>query len=158
MARMLAARNHNQSPMNKLLMLGVCGLFALRAAAAADDPTAHELHSAQCVAALEASADDLAAQVKAGHEEMRTPLLDRLKHGAAFIADSYIQGERDEGRAKEFLAAAREAQKALPKAELSARQLACAQEGADLLAKADFLSRAVVSRLAQKRMKKLLES
>jgi hypothetical protein len=100
--------------------------------------------------------DELAAQVKAGRPDLRPLLLDRLKQGAAFIGAAYLQGERDEDRAKGFLEAALEAQKTLPKPVLAARQTACAQEGAQLLAKADVLSRAVVSHLAQKRMKKLL--
>jgi hypothetical protein len=143
--------------MNKLLMLATCGLFALRAMATTSDPTEHELHTAQCVAALEADSDELATQVKAGRADLQPHLLNRLKYGAAFIGDSFIKGERDEGRAKRFLDAAQQSQKMLPKPELTARQSACAKEGAQLLANADFVSRAVVSRLAHKRMKKLLE-
>lgn len=143
--------------MNRLLTLAVGGLFALRAAAAADVPTAHELHTARCVAALEASADDLAAQVRAGRADLEALLLDRLKCGAAFIADSYFQGERDERRAKGLLNAVRQAQAALPESELAMRQSACAQEGAQLLANANIVSRVVVSHLAGKRMKKLLK-
>jgi hypothetical protein len=138
-------------------MLVVCGLLAMRAMAAADVPRAYELHTAQCVAALKVNTDDLAAQVKAGRADLRPLLLDRLKSGVAFIGDSYLQGERDEKRAKRFLDAALEAQKTLPRPELAARQLACAFEGARLLADANLISRAVVSHLAEKRMKKLLE-
>jgi hypothetical protein len=98
----------------------------------------------------------LAAQVKAGHADLQPLLLERLEYGAAFIGHSYLQGERDEGRAKGLLNAALETQKTLLKSELTARQSACAQEGAQLLASADFISRAVVSYLARKRMKKLL--
>jgi hypothetical protein len=144
--------------MNKLLALVLCGLFALLAKAAADGPSEHEFHTAQCVAALEASANELAAQVKAGHADLQPLLLERLKHGAAFIGDSYLKGERDEGRAKGLLNAALEAQKTLLNSELTARQSACAQEGAQLLVNADFISRAVVSYLAHKRMKKLVGS
>jgi len=67
------------------------------------------------------------------------------------------QGERDEARAKGLLNSALEAQKALPARKLSARQSECAMEGARLLAKADVLGRAVVSHLAERRMKRLLE-
>jgi len=144
-------------PMNSMFALALCGLFALQATAATDLPTDHELHTAQCVAALEANTEDLAASVKAGQSHLRTLLLNRLTYGAAFIADSYLHGERDEARAKGFLHAALEAQKSLPRRELGARQTRCASEGAQLLADADFVSRAVVSRLAQRRMKKLLE-
>lgn len=138
-------------------MLAVCGLIALRPSAAADGPTKHELHTAQCVAALEANTDDLAVKVKAGRADLQPLLLNRLKYGAAFIGDSYLQGERDEGRAKRFLDAALEAQKTMSEPGLTARQSACALEGAQLLANADLISRAVVSRLAERRMKKLLE-
>lgn len=142
--------------MKKLLTLGACGLLALRALAAADGPSQRELQTARCVAALEVNTEDLAAQVKAGRADLRPVLLDRLKFGAAFIGDAYLRGERDEARAKGLLDAALEAQKALPKPELVARQARCAQEGAQLLANADFISRAVVSHLANRRMKKLL--
>ena len=143
--------------MNKLLTLVACGLFTMWAAAATDDALPHQLHTAQCVAALKVNADDLAAQVKAGRADLQPLLLDRLKYGVAFIGDSYLQGERDEKRAKGLLDAALEAQKALPRSELTARQAACALEGAQLLSHAGLISRAVVSHLAQKRMKKLLE-
>lgn len=143
--------------MNKFLLLAVVGQLSLPALAAGSDPTEHELHTAQCVAALEAHTDELAVQVKAGQAELQARLLDELRAGAAFIGDAYLQGERDEARAKGFLNAALEAQKSLPKAELAARQTRCAQEGAQLLANADVISRAVVNRVAQRRMKKLLE-
>jgi len=143
--------------MNKLLLLAFVGQLSLPALAAGADPTEHELHTAQCVAALEAHTDELAAQVKAGQADLQPLLLNQLKAGAAFIGDAYIQGERDEARAKGFLNAALEAQKTVPKAELTARQTRCAQEGAQLLADADFVSRTVVNRLALRRMKKLLE-
>jgi len=143
--------------MNKMLVLAAYGLCALQATAATDGATQRELHTARCVAALEVNTEELAAQVKAGRADLQPMLLDRLKYGAAFIGDSYVRGERDEARAKGFLEAALAAQKALPKTELLARQSRCAQEGAQLLANADFISRAVVSHLANKRMKKLLE-
>lgn len=144
--------------MNRLCCLAVLlWLGALQAALAATEPTEHELHTAQCVAALEVSTEDLAAQVKAGRAYLQPELLLRLKYGAAFIGDAYLQGERDEARAQALHKAALEAQKTLPAPDLSARQTECAAEGAKLLAKADFFGRAVVSQLAQRRMKKLLE-
>jgi hypothetical protein len=144
--------------MKQLFLLAVAfGLSTLHATAATDGPSAHELHTAQCVAALEANTDDLASQIRAGNPALQPLLLDRLKYGAAFIGEAYLRGERDEGRAQALLKEALEAQKALPQLDLVARQSACAQEGERLFAKADILSRAVVSRLAQRRMKKLLD-
>jgi hypothetical protein len=124
---------------------------------ATDDPSQHELLTARCVAALEVNTEDLAAQVKAGRADLRPVLLERLKYGAAFIGDSYLRGERDEARAKGLLETALAAQKNMPEPELTARQARCAEVGAQLLANADFISRAVVSQLANKRLKKLLD-
>ncbi|MES2959675.1 MAG: hypothetical protein V4792_15905 [Pseudomonadota bacterium] len=115
------------------------------------------MHTAQCVAALEVHTDDLAALIKAGRSDLRPRLLERLKHGAALIGAAYLQGERDDARAKLLLDAALEAQNALPKPALAARQSSCSQEGAQLLANADVFTRTVVSHLARKRMDRLLE-
>jgi len=129
---------------------------ALCVAVGAAAPSKRELHSAECVAALEISTDDLARQVKAGRADLRPLLRQRLDAGAAFIGTAYLSGDRDEARAQALLAAALKAQATLPKAELAALQARCAQEGAQLLADSNFVSRAVVSRLARKRMKTLL--
>jgi hypothetical protein len=123
----------------------------------AQAPTPHELYTARCVAALDVNANELAAQVKAGKAELKPLLLARLRAGGAFVGESFLQGERDESRARKLLHQAEEAQKALPKAELAARQQQCAREGEKILADADALSRSVVKRLAERRMKKLLE-
>ena len=129
---------------------------ALCVAVGAAAPSKRELHSAECVAALEINTDDLARQVKAGRADLRPLLRQRLDAGAAFIGTAYLAGDRDEARAQALLAAALKAQATLPKAELAARQARCAQEGAQLLADSNFVGRAVVARLARKRMKTLL--
>ncbi len=119
-------------------------------------PTERDLHVASCVAALEANADALVKQVKAGREDLRSQLQERLQAGVAFIGTAYLRGERDKARAQALLAEAREAQKTLPAEELSARQDACAVEGSRLLASANLIERLVVWRLTGNRMKKLL--
>ncbi len=129
---------------------------ALCGAVAGPAPSKRELHSAECVAALELSTDDLARQVKAGRADLRPLLRQRLDAGAAFIGEAYLDGDRDQARAQALLAAALKAQAALPKADLAASQARCAQEGAKLLAASNFISRAVVSRRAGLRMKRLL--
>lgn len=48
-------------------------------------PSARELHSAQCVAALQASTEALAQQVKAGNDAARPVLQGRLEAGTAFV-------------------------------------------------------------------------
>jgi hypothetical protein len=123
------------------------------------DPTApfpRELHVAACVAALEANADTLVKQVKAGREDLRVQLQARMQDGVAFVGTAYLRGERDKARAQALLAEAREAQKALSAEDLSARQNDCAEEGSKLLASANVFERLVVWRLTGNRMKKVL--
>ena len=135
----------------------VC-IVLLPIAAQADPvaPSERELHVAACVAALEANSDTLVKQVKAGRGDLRSLLQERLQDGVAFIGTAYLRGERDKARAQALLTDAREAQKALPAAELSARQDACAAEGSKLLASANLFERLVVWRLTGNRMKKIL--
>jgi hypothetical protein len=108
------------------------------------------------VAALDASADDLVRQVKAGTDAARKPLLDRLTAGASFIGEAYLHGDASERQARTLVDQAEIEQRRLPPAELAARQAACASEGARLLAAANALERAVVKRVARKRMDRLL--
>jgi hypothetical protein len=131
-------------------------MTAVCAAAATPVPSERELHTAECVAALEANTDALALQVKAGRDGLRPLLAERLKAGTAFIGAAYMKGERDEARSQALLQAALDAQSALSTTELATRQASCAQEGAKLLAGSNFIERAIVSRLAEKRMRKLL--
>jgi len=137
-------------------LLSVSGLSLVAQAAPASEPSPHDLHAAQCVAALEANTQDLAQQVKSGKEASRPVLLDRLVSGTAFVGDTYLHGNSDEKQARELANRALEAQKALPAPELVARQDACADEGAKLFASSNGLQQAVVKRLAKKRMDKLL--
>ncbi|MES2717883.1 MAG: hypothetical protein V4795_19100 [Pseudomonadota bacterium] len=134
----------------------VSTLLALAASAQAAEPTPRDRHAAQCVAALEASADDLVRQVKAGKEAARKPLLDRLVAGASFIGEAYLHGNSSEDQARALVDQAAEAQRRLSPAELAARQAACANEGARLFASSNALQRAVVKRVARKRMDRLL--
>lgn len=138
-------------------------LMAAAALAWADVPdaavasTAAERHTAECVAALKTHSEDLAAQVRSGNDGLRGMLRTRLEEGAAFLGTAYLDGERDEAHAHAQLEAALEAQKALTPRALAARQASCAREGDQMLARANFVSRAVVSRVARNRMNKLLE-
>lgn len=119
-------------------------------------PSARDLHAAECVAALDAHTHTLADQVKAGQETLRTLLMDRLVAGAAFVGDAYLHGDSDEAGARALAEQAREAQKQLSPAALRARQNACADEGAKLYADGNGLQKAVVKRVAKRRMDRLL--
>jgi hypothetical protein len=137
------------------------GLALAASMAHADSPSppnAREMHAAQCVAALEANTQALAAKVKAGNEDARPLLLSRLESGTAFVGDTYLHDDQDVNRARALANAALEEQKKLSEAQLAALQNSCAAEGSKLLADASGLERAVVKRLARKRMDKLLSS
>lgn len=147
--------------MNRTLAAGVAALAlcvcASRVAAAEQSPTAAELHAAECIAALEAQAEALAAKVRAGQQELRPQLMTQLEYGAAFIGTAYLRGERDESRSQALLGAARERQGELSARDLRARQAQCAGEASRLLAESSALGRAVVSKVAKRHMAKLLE-
>jgi len=138
------------------VLLALCSSTALAVAAQTAEPTARDLHTFACVAALEVKANDLAGQIKAGQKDLQPLLLTTLNAGAAFIGHAYLQGDRDEERAQNLKDAALQAHKLLPANELAALQSGCAQEGGKLLAEADFIGRFVVTRLAQRQMKKLI--
>jgi hypothetical protein len=143
--------------MTRLFWIPLFLLFAARLAIASTDaPTERELHTSECVAALETRSEDLARQVKAGQSELRTLLVSTLEAGAAFIGQAYLQGERDEARAQAQLTTAQQAQKQLSGADLAARQSSCAQEGGRLLSQTDVIGRFVISRLVQRRLQKLV--
>jgi hypothetical protein len=131
-------------------------ILVAHAIAATSPPNARELHAAQCVAALEVNTEALASQVKTGDESARPLLQSRLEAGAAFIGDTYLHDDQDEKRARALAEAQLEAQKSLSQEQLAARQSACAQEGAKLLANANGFERAIVLRLVRRRMAKLL--
>jgi hypothetical protein len=139
-------------------LLALCSVApgAMTGTADGPAPSARELHTIECIAALEVKADALAKQVKAGQTELQALLLSTLNDGAAFIGHAYLQGDRDEARSQALRDAALLAQKTLPGAELAARQDACAQEGERLLSQADIISRFFVTRLAKRQMQKLL--
>jgi hypothetical protein len=131
---------------------------ALTSPAAPMPPGPRELHAAQCVAALEVETEALAAKVKAGDEDLRPLLLSRLESGTAFVGDTYLHDDQDEKRARALANQALESQKSLTEAQIAALQASCAEEGARLLAEANGLERAVVKRLARKRMDRMLGS
>ncbi len=138
------------------LLLALCLSASCAMAASGPEPTARELHTADCIAALELKAEDLAQQVKAGQAEQRPALQTALDAAAAFIGQAYLQGDRDQERLENLKNAALQAQKTITSTELTTRQSTCSQEGAHLLSQADVVSRFVISRLAARQMKRLL--
>jgi hypothetical protein len=138
------------------LLMALCLVAASAHAFDTTEPTARELHTADCIAALEIKSEDLARQVKAGQTDQRPVLQTALDAAAAFIGQAYLQGDRDQERLENLKNSALQAQKSLTASELTARQTSCAQEGARLLTQVDVLSRFVISRLAARQMKRLV--
>jgi hypothetical protein len=133
-------------------LLAAALLIAGAAQARGAEPTPQ--HAAICVAALENEAEGMAEQFRHGKVEIEPELVQRVQQGFAFIGSAYKQGLRDE-EANKMLKEAEKAQESLPPAELAARQAACRAEGAELLARANFLERGFVNRAAQRRVDKL---
>jgi len=120
--------------------------------AQAREPTPE--HSADCVAALEVEAIEMADQLRAGKSEIEPELVRRVQQGFAFIGVAYKQGLRKE-EADKLLKQAEANTQTLPHAELVARQTACQAEGARLLANANVFERAFVAHAAQRRVDRL---
>ena len=143
--------------LQRLAVVGVALCSSLADAWAVEPPaSARELHAAACVAALEARAEALAAQIRAGQAELRPRLMTQLKYGAAFIGSAYLKGDRDEARSQALLDEARERLGLLTAQDLQIRQAACAQQAVRLLAEANPLGRAVVKRVARRKMDRML--
>ena len=141
---------------SRLVIAGSLAVVSVFAHAARATPSARELHAAQCVAALQVSTETLALQVKAGNHAARPTLQSRLEAGIAFVGDAYLQGTTDEARARALANDALVAQKSLSTSQLKTRQEACTAEGSTLLATSNGFERAIVKRMAKKRMDKLL--
>ena len=163
-----------------VLAAGMLALVCMQHAACAGETapvaaptpvTAQAWARTQCVAALDAKSEAIAGRIKAGRSTagriqaepvqteqtgLENDLRTVLRVGAAFIGQAYLDGERDEQKSKALLDQARQDQEKLPATELAARQADCARQGARLLADSNPLSRIVVSRVADKRMKKML--
>jgi|KBSMisStaDraftv2_1062788.scaffolds.fasta_scaffold88312_2 hypothetical protein len=133
------------------LLLATFSSFALPAAYAAG-PTPQ--HSAECVAALEADAEAMAAQYRSGRTEVEPELVRRVQQGFAFIGTAYLQGVRD-AEADRLLKAAQAAQKEMPSADLVTRQAACRTEGTRLLEKANAIEREFVTEAARRRVDRM---
>jgi hypothetical protein len=132
------------------LLFAAASAWALPAHAAGPSPQ----HSAECVAALQVEAEAMADQVRRGRTEVEPELVRRVQQGFAFIGTAYLQGVRN-AEADRLLKAAEAAQKEIPVAELTARQVACRSEGARLLEKANALERAFVVKAAKRRVDRM---
>lgn len=131
-----------------LLVTLVCASGAWAQPEAAFDRTA------ACVAAMKARAAALADRYRAGDDNVKSELTSLTEVSFAFIGAAYEAGLRKE-EADRRLALAEEAQKSMPRAKLDELVAACRAEGTAILARANAVERALVSKAARVRVSRL---
>jgi len=110
-------------------------------------------HAAACVAALKAREASMAASAPAG-TPAAPELLSVVQGGIAIIGTQYLAGLR-ESEARQMLDAAEHEFEALPQPEAQARQAACQQEGSALYRHASSFERMLITRAAERRIRRL---
>jgi len=112
--------------------------------------------TANCIAVMEVTADDLAHQVKVGDKARESELRIELVRAAALVGRVYFDGMRDEQAAKASLSAARERQKTWDAARRNGVHGACLKRADAELASASRTERFIVGRVAEGRMRRML--
>jgi hypothetical protein len=112
--------------------------------------------TANCIALMQATADDLARQIKAGNKAREPALRNELTLAGALIARTYLEGLRDGNEAKTRLRAAQERQASWePERRRSVHQ-SCLKRADAQLATASAPERFAASRFAESRFKRML--
>ena len=136
--------------------VGACLLaVAMTPVAAEPVPAAAHAHASDCVAVLKREVTALVPRYQDGQEGVRADIEQLTRWGFAFVGTAYKQGLRNP-QADQMLEAAERAQASLPEAALQALSQTCRNEGAHLLAQANFVERALVNNRAKARVAKLL--
>jgi len=125
------------------------------AARAASDGKLEE--TANCVALMQTTADDLARQIKAGDKAREPALRTELKLAGALIARTYLEGLRDGNDAKARLKAAHERQAGWDAERKQSVHQACLKRADAQLASASAPERYAAARFAEVRFKRMLE-
>ena len=111
-------------------------------------------HAAACVAALKGREATLTETLKAGGAGVEPELLRVVQSGYAFVGRQYLAG-LGEAEARQLLASAEQAFKALSPDSRKLRQAQCLQEGDRLYAQASGLERSLITTAAQRRIKRM---
>jgi hypothetical protein len=112
--------------------------------------------TANCIALMQTTADDLARRIKAGDKAQEPVLRTELTLAGALIARTYLEGLRDGNDAKARLNAAHQRQVGWePERKRSAHQVCLTRADAQL-ARASTLERVAASRFAESRLKRML--
>jgi hypothetical protein len=135
-----------------LLSAATCAPAVAASAAAGYDETA------SCIAVMQANADELARQVKAGDKTQESALYAELVRAGALVGRTYLNGLHDQAEAKARLKAAQERQVAWPEARKANVRQACLKRADAELASASGSQRFMVERIAQVTMQRLLRA
>jgi hypothetical protein len=112
--------------------------------------------TANCIALMQTTADDLARRIKAGDKAREPALRTELKLAGALIARTYLEGLRNGDEAKARLQAAHSRQASWdPEHKRSVHQ-ACLKRADTQLATASAPERFAASRFAESRLKRML--
>ena len=149
----LVLRHPHRIALLGVLLVAAASWQAVRAAPEAD--AAYD-DTANCIAVMEASADELARQVKAGDATREPVLRTELRRGAALIGRTYLDGLHDEHEARARLEAARERQKTWDEARRRNVRNACVRRADAELAAASGVERVVVDRVAERKLQRML--
>jgi hypothetical protein len=152
-------------PMPMLMACWIRASIAIAAAAlassalwmpahAADEATRAD--TANCIALMQANADELARQIKAGDTARESELRTELTRAGALIARTYLDGLHDSDEAKARLKAAQERQATWDDQRKRTVHRACLQRADAELAVASGPERFAASRFAEIRLKRML--
>jgi len=137
-------------------LLGVLATAMVLWQPAHADPQDAYDDTANCIAAMESIAEELARQVKAGDATREPELRIELRRGAALIGRTYLDGLHDEHEARARLEAARERQKTWDEARRNSVRKTCRRRADAELAAASGIERAVVDRVAERKLQRML--
>lgn len=113
--------------------------------------------TANCIALMQTTADDLARQIKAGDKAREPALRTELKLAGALIARTYLEGLRDGNDAKARLQAAHERQVNWDRERKQSVHQACLKRADAQLASASAPERFAAARFAEVRFKRMLD-
>jgi hypothetical protein len=114
--------------------------------------------TADCIALMQTTADDLARQIKAGDKAREPALRTELRLAGALIARTYLEGLRDGDQAKARLKAAHERQASWDSERKHSVHRACVNRADSQLAGASAPERFAAARFAEVRFKRMLET
>lgn len=147
-------------PVDRLRGASIAGLVVLASwvscmpAHAANETKLEE--TANCIALMQTTADDLARRIKAGDRAQEPALRTELTLAGALIARTYLEGLRDGNEANTRLKAAHQRQASWAPERKSSVHQSCVERADAQLASAPTLERFAASRFAESRLKRML--